>query len=288
MVGKDEFSELAGTFNGMLGRLELAFTRLGQALEQQRRFTADASHELRTPLTIIKANTSLALEEERSNAEYRRALEAADRAADATNRIVQDLLLLARGDAGQLRMELRPLHINEVLERAVEAFESFSTAPIAREWTEPSLLVPGDSHHLLRLFSNLLENAVRHTPPTGRITVTAGAEGDSAVVRITDTGEGIPPEHLPHVCERFYRVDAARARRHGGTGLGLAICQSIAEAHHGSLAIESVVGLGTTVIVRLPGPVIPPSDDPAPPRERTSGAVGAASPRGSVPRASGS
>jgi heavy metal sensor kinase len=262
--GKDEFSELAATFNGMLGRLERAFTQLAQTLEQQRRFTADASHEIRTPLTIIKANTSLALEEERSNAEYRRALEAADRAADTTTRIVQDLLLLARGDAGQLSIEPHPVRMNEVLERAVEAFRGTPAAPIAMELSKPSLTVPGDSHHLLRLFTNLLENAVRHTPPTGSITVTAGAEAGSVVVQVRDTGEGIPPEHLPHVCERFYRVDAARTRRHGGTGLGLAICQSIVEAHDGWLTIESVVGDGTTVTVRLPGPITLAGDDPAP------------------------
>src|SRR5713226_7248106 len=147
----------------MLGRLERAFTQLAQTLEQQRRFTADASHEIRTPLTIIKANTSLALEEERSNAEYRRALEAADRAADTTTRIVQDLLLLARGDAGQLTMDPRPVRMNALLERAVEAFRGTPAAPIAIELSNPSLTVPGASHRLLRLFTNLLENAVRHT-----------------------------------------------------------------------------------------------------------------------------
>jgi two-component system, OmpR family, sensor kinase len=250
--GKDEFAELAATFNGMLGRLEQAFTHLAQALERQQRFTADASHELRTPLTIIKANTSLALEEERSPVEYRRALEAADHAADTTNRIVQDLLLLARGDVGQLRVDPHPIRIGDVLERAAAAFRDPQRPSIAVELSDPSLTAPADPDHLLRLFGNLLENAVRHTPKTGSITVSADAEGDGLVARVRDTGEGIPPEHLPHVCERFYRVDAARTRRQGGTGLGLAICQSIVEAHHGSLALESVVGEGTTVTVRLP------------------------------------
>ena len=118
--------------------------------------------------------------------------------------------------------------------------------------------------HLLRLFSNLLENAVRHTPPSGRITLAAANEDDGVVVRIEDTGEGIPAEHLPHVCERFYRVDASRTRGHGGTGLGLAICQSIVEAHHGSLSIESIVGKGTTVTVRLPLSLMPADQPPAP------------------------
>jgi heavy metal sensor kinase len=270
--GKDEFSELAGTFNGMLGRLEQAFTQLAQALahqaaalEQQRRFTADASHELRTPLTIIKANTSLALEEERSNAEYRRALEAADRAADTTTRIVQDLLLLARGDAGQLRLEPRPIRIGELLERAVEPLRRSPGPSIAIERSDLPMEVSGDPHHLLRLFSNLLENAVRHTPAPGQITISVEVEENNLAVRVRDTGEGIPPEHLPHVCERFYRVDAARARPRGGTGLGLSICQTIVEAHQGSLTIQSIVGRGTTVTVRLPGPIVRIQDEPGAP-----------------------
>jgi heavy metal sensor kinase len=253
--GQDEFSELSCTFNGMLSRLEQAFGRLAQALDQQRRFTADASHELRTPLTIIKANTSLALEAERSNVDYRRALMAADRAADTTARIVRDLLLLARGDAGQLRLDLRPVQIGELLERAVEGFCSAEHAPIAVELPEPSIMVSGDPHHLLRLFSNLLENAVHHTPATGRVTLTVEIEESYVVVRVRDTGAGIAAEHLPHVCERFYRVDAARTRCEGGTGLGLAIVQSIVAAHQGCLTLESSLGEGTTVTVRLPGPI---------------------------------
>jgi heavy metal sensor kinase len=284
--GKDEFSELAATFNGMLGRLERAFTQLAQTLEQQRRFTADASHELRTPLTVIKANTSLALEEERSNAEYRRALEAADRAADTTTRIVQDLLLLARGDAGQLQLEQRPVCLKELLERALEPFRRPEFASIAIDFPQPCLAVPGDSHRLLRLFSNLLENAARHTPAAGHITVTARADGESAIVRVRDTGEGIAPEHLPHVCERFYRVDTARARRHGGTGLGLAICQSIVEAHGGTLTLESVVGKGTTVTVRLPGALALMDNDSPPAQEKNFGTIDATGSRAPVSGAS--
>jgi signal transduction histidine kinase len=117
--------------------------------------------------------------------------------------------------------------------------------------------VPGDAHHLLRLLTNLLENAVRHTPASGRITLSAEASGEDIIIRVRDTGEGIPAEHLPHVCERFYRVDTARTRRQGGTGLGLAICRSVAEAHQGSLTIDSGVGEGTTITVRLP--ITPPT-----------------------------
>jgi two-component system OmpR family sensor kinase len=257
VIGRDEFSELAATFNGMLGRLEDAFTRLEQAFEQQRRFTADASHELRTPLTVIKANSSLALRGKRSATEYQQALQAVDRAADLTTRIVQDLLLLARADAGQLGIERAPARLLDLLECAVEAVRHPASAPVAVEVADASLAVSGSVHHLVRLFTNLLENALRHTPPQGSVTVAARSDGEVVVVIVADTGSGIPPEHLPHVCERFYRVDAARTRQDGGTGLGLAICQSIVEAHGGVLTLDSALNVGTTVAVRLPRAVSP-------------------------------
>src|SRR5262249_30402983 len=125
--------------------------------------------------------------------------------------------------------------------------------------------------HLSRVFANLLENAIRHTPAEGAITICARATDDAVVVRVRDTGEGIPPEHLPHVCERFYRVDAARTRKSGGTGLGLAICQSIVQAHGGSLTIESEVGEGTVVTVTLPRSPAPAAE---PERALTPGAAG--------------
>jgi signal transduction histidine kinase len=112
--------------------------------------------------------------------------------------------------------------------------------------------VEGDAAALLQVFSNLLGNASRHTPADGEIIVTAEERGGEVVVTVTDTGEGIPPEHLPHIFERFYRVDSARSRGQGGTGLGLAICQSIVQAHRGSITIESVVGQGTVVHLTLP------------------------------------
>jgi two-component system OmpR family sensor kinase len=114
------------------------------------------------------------------------------------------------------------------------------------------LRVCGDAHHLVRLFTNLLENAVRHTPPDGRVQITASAGGGQVTVDVEDTGEGIAPEDLPHVCERFFRADDSRTRASGGTGLGLAICKSIVEAHGGRLTLESEVGKGTRARVILP------------------------------------
>lgn len=242
--GQDEFSELSATFNAMLGRLEHAF-------EQQRRFTADASHELRSPLTVIKANASLALSRENLTEAHRRDMENIHQAAGVMHRIVQDLLLLARSDAGQLELPLRPTPLCEVLEIAAACVQPHGETVIRNLAGDTNLIVQGDTGHLTRLFVNLLDNAVRHTPAEGCITLTAHTEGESVIVTVEDTGCGISPEHLPHICERFYRVDASRTRAQGGTGLGLAICQSIARAHGGSLTITSVLTKGTTVRVFL-------------------------------------
>ena len=250
VTGSDEFSDLAETINGMLSRLEASFARQEQAFEQQRRFAADASHELRTPLTIIKANTSLSLSERRTAPEYEKTLRAVDTAADRMTRIVQDLLLLARADADQLVYPLVPTSLAEILSSAASVLLGADAAPIQVFLPEP-IFVLGHADSLVRLFSNLLENAVRHTSSEGRVTVTAEKIGGQIAVEVADTGAGIAPEHLPHVTERFYRVEAARTRAQGGTGLGLAICRSIAESHGGSVEVSSILGQGTTVCVTL-------------------------------------
>jgi heavy metal sensor kinase len=253
VVGGGEFAQLSITFNAMLERLHVAFQQLEESNEQQRRFVADASHELRTPLSIIKANTSLALMSERTPAEYRKALVAADDAVDRTGRIVQDLLLLARADDNQLEYPLEPTRIEDVLHRAAQGIHGDAVAPVSFVLPDPAVKVCGNPEALTRLFTNLLDNASRHTPPDGKITVTARREHGSVVITVADTGEGIAPEHLPHIAERFYRVDTARSRARGGTGLGLAICQTIVRAHDGAMRIDSILGKGTTVTITLPG-----------------------------------
>ena len=195
---------------------------------------------------------------ERPAIEYCRALRVVNDAADVMNRLVQDLLLLARGDADRVQLDLQPLEVAALFE-AVAAPRAIAPR-LEIELPEPPLAVVGHRDSLTRLLTNLLENALRHTPEDGRITLSARPEPDSVILTVADTGEGIPPEHLPHVCERFYRVDAARSRDEGGAGLGLAICRSIAQAHGGTLEIESEVGRGTVVRVRLRRSLIP---DPA-------------------------
>ncbi len=250
--GGDEFSELAATFNGLLGRLEDAFGRQARLMAQQRRFTGDASHELKTPLTIIQGNAGLALGEPQTETQYRSMLGEIDAAAGTMARLVGDLLLLARSDDGHLGRTRIELLVREVLEQAAARGSRSSGPPIRLDIPDPSLSLAGGEDELVRLFANLLDNAARHTPPDGCITVSARREGDAVVIVVADTGEGIAAHHLPHLGERFYRVDESRTRADGGTGLGLSICRGVVEAHGGEMVFESVLGQGTTVRVTLP------------------------------------
>ncbi|HEY3379690.1 MAG TPA: ATP-binding protein [Armatimonadota bacterium] len=253
VVGVDEFAHLATTINRMLGRLDMAFSQLRESVERERQFTADASHELRTPLTAIKANTSLALRGERSPAQYREALQAIDQASTNMIRLVQDLLLLARSDHEQLTLDAQQVELQALVAEAIALTHTEAPhATVLVNIAEQAQTVWADPHHLQRVLVNLLENALRHTPASGEIRIDATAQADQFMLTVTDTGEGIAPEYLPHLRERFYRVDSARARRHGGTGLGLAICQSIIAAHQGTLDIQSTPGQGTRVTITLP------------------------------------
>ena len=251
-MGNDEFSSLAETFNGLLGRVETTFREQERALEQQRRFTADASHELKTPLTVIRGNASMALSAPQDVETYRQSLTEIDRSAQTMSHLVHDLLLLARSDGGQLGQKRIELLVREILERARGGVTPGANAPITIRVEDSALSVMGNESELTRLFSNLLNNAVRYTPVDGQISVTARRQGAAITVYVQDTGIGIAPEHLAHLGERFYRVDASRARPSGGTGLGLSICKGIAEAHGGTLTFASAPGKGTAATVTLP------------------------------------
>jgi len=257
VAGDDEISELAMTFNQMLGRLQTSFSELegayanmARAYDQQQRFTADAAHELRTPLTRLRLATSSALKEAQSPEEMKRALQTADRAANSMTRLVQDLLTLAKADTGQLPLRLEPVDLRVVV---AEALENLTTdRPIESAFSDRPLMVAADAEHLQRVITNLVDNASRHTPDSGVIRVETVRAENYAVVSIRDNGEGIAPEHLPHIFDRFYRADSARARRDGGSGLGLAICKNLVEAHGGRIEIESSPGVGTTVRTIFP------------------------------------
>lgn len=244
----DELGRLARTLNDMIARLEAAFQR-------QRQFTADASHELRTPLTAIKGQIEVARARPRAPAAYQEVLARVNEEVDRLVRLVGSLFTLARADAGEIPIAAEPVAIEEIARAAVEQVRP---AAAARGVTlsldgARNVTVRGDQDLLLQLLLNLLDNAVKYTATGGH--VTAGwDEQDGSVVRlwVRDSGIGIASEHHARVFDRFYRVDAARSRAEGGAGLGLSICRWIAEAHGGSITLESALGRGATFTVRLP------------------------------------
>lgn len=255
--GDDEMSRLAQAFNQLLARLEDSFAKqksayqdLNHAFEVQKQFAADASHELRTPLSRIKLISSSTLSQQVSPEDQREALVTIERAADDMAALVSDLLELARADADQLTIRRATFVIADLITEVVDQLKQPGGPKIAYE---PSGInrATADPRIVKRIVQNLLQNAIRHTPADGLVTVRTEANPEELVLEVSDTGEGIPAEHLSRVTERFYRVETDRSRTSGGTGLGLAMVKSLAEAHGGSVHIESQVGSGTTVRVRL-------------------------------------
>jgi len=243
----DELGRLARTLNAMLDRLERAFRR-------QRQFTDDASHELRGPLSVIEAEATLALRREREAEDYREVIATIAEESRTMNRLIDQLLTLARSDAGEEPMDVEPLDLLELASETVGTLRPVADEKGVRLVCEgtAAVAIEGDPIRLRRVIANLVENAIRHTPADGTVVVRTQAESTHAVIVVADTGSGIPEAHLPHVFERFYRVDRARSRSEGGSGLGLAICKAIVEAHQGRIDVESQEGEGARFTVHLP------------------------------------
>ncbi|HEU5318635.1 MAG TPA: HAMP domain-containing sensor histidine kinase [Chloroflexota bacterium] len=242
---RGELGQLTATFNAMLASLERAY-------EAEKRFVSDASHELRAPLTAIQANLDLL--ERRPDvdaAEREEAVREAAREARRLGQLVSELLALARADAG-VPLRTEQVELDRVVLETVAAARHLTNGHELRvERIEPAV-VDGDPARLKQLLLILLDNAAKYTPGSGRVSVAMDRRDGQVCVTVRDTGPGIPADELPRVFERFYRVDAARTRDPGGTGLGLPIARWIAEQHGGAVALESVVGEGTTAVVRLP------------------------------------
>jgi heavy metal sensor kinase len=242
----DELGSLSLTLNRMLERLETAFNR-------EKQFTADASHELRTPLAVVQGETTLALQKERDARDYRKSLETIARASEHMSSITRRLLFLAR-EASDRPLELEEMNLTAFIAELAADAEALcepKNIKLQVDATE-NLPIRGDKITLQELFFNLIDNAIRHTPDGGSISVRLSRNGDKVCIAVKDRGTGIPEEHIKHIFERFYRVDKSRTRSEGGAGLGLAICQHIAELHSGTIEVESKVGEGSTFSTWIP------------------------------------
>jgi heavy metal sensor kinase len=242
----DELGRLAHTINEMIARLERSFAEV-------RRFTADASHELRTPLAAIRAEAEVALARPLSAADHQELLGSVLEECERLTRLTDQLLALAREDAGA-PAAYRAIDLSALVADVAATMRPLAQARSLRleHVAAEGLTVRGDEGRLRQVFYNLLDNAIKYTPEGGAVEVRAAAEGDAAVVSVRDTGVGIAAEHLPRVFDRFYRVDKARSRAEGGTGLGLSIARSIVLAHGGRIDLASTPGQGTVCTVTLP------------------------------------
>jgi heavy metal sensor kinase len=241
----DELGRLAAVLNDMLARLERAFTAA-------RQFGADAAHELRTPLTILKGEIGVALRSAQTPEEYRAALESCREEVDRLTALVEDLLFVARAEAGAVDRPAGPVDLGLVLDEAEPALRTLAE----REGVElalgprPPAPVGGSEPMLFRLVLNLADNAIKYAGRGGHVAVTLDAANGHAVLAVRDDGPGIAAADLPHIFDRFYRADPARSR--GGTGLGLALVRSIVEVHGGRIDVDSTPGRGSCFRVALP------------------------------------
>ena len=243
-----EFQQLATTFNHMLERLQ-------EVLEGQHRFVADAAHELKTPLTAMKGNFEVILQRPRSVEDYQEAILDNIQEVDRLTKITKSLLTLAQFKEDRPHLDMHSLNLSTLVQEVGDQFAVLAQdkdihLQIDQDFPTPVL---GDPSQLKQAIINVLDNALRHTPHGGTVTIQLKQGHPWTTLSIRNTGPGIAAEHLPHLFERFYRVDQARDRLSGGTGLGLAIVKEIVDAHKGQVTVQSIVGKATTVTITLPG-----------------------------------
>ena len=242
---ESELGQLAAVLNSTFARLEAAFA-------QQKQFASDAAHELRTPVSVVLTQTQTALARERDAASYKQTVEACQRAAQRMRKLIESLLELARFDAGQEGLKRMRFDFGKTISDSIELVQTLAAergVKIISEITPWE--ITGDAERLAQVVTNLLTNAIQYNQPGGEVRVSMASPNGLAVLEIADTGQGMAPEDLPRVFERFYRADQSRTGA-GNAGLGLSICKAIVEAHGGTIEVASVINDGTTFTVRLP------------------------------------
>ncbi|UUO04561.1 ATP-binding protein [Blastopirellula sp. J2-11] len=243
----DELGHLAGTLNRLIARLE-------RAVEEIRRFTADASHELRTPLAVLRSEAESTLRKTRSEEEYKAALRVIVEEATRLGTLADQLLTLSRQDAGITTCRSEPVQIDALLQDVIELLRPLSESRNVTLSTDQmhACEALGDDVRLSQAFFNVLENAIKYSSPASAVEVETSDAGEQVQVTICDHGVGIPANQLERVFDRFHRVDSSRNRSIGGTGLGLAITQAIIVAHQGTIELYSEPNAGTKVVICLP------------------------------------
>ena len=252
----DELAHLTENFNVMLGRLS-------DSVERIRQFSGDASHELRTPLAILKGETEVALRWAKDPEELRSTLASNLEEIDRMGRIIDDLLSLAKSDSGEMKLTITEFSLSDMLQ---DLYLSGRTLGETKDiqvhlhlQVEQEITIRGDQLLIHRMLLNLLSNGIKYTLSGGHVDISLRLDNGHAVIAFRDSGIGIDPRHLPHIFERFYRVDESRNRAIGGTGLGLAIVKAIAEAHRGRIDVVSTREVGSTFTVTLPLAGPPPA-----------------------------
>jgi heavy metal sensor kinase len=241
-----ELEQVASTLND-------AFDRLRLAVEQERRFIADASHELRTPISVLRAESEWALDRERSTQQYKEALTVGRRAALRMQDIVERLLALVRADVVPEVQEFAPVAIRALIDDVTVWLSPLAQARGVRLMLSgDAFTVKGDAEQLREALNNVIANAILYNKPGGSVTISTRETGGTARIEVVDTGIGIPADAVPHVFDRFFRVDKARSREMGGSGLGLSIARTIFVAHGGDITCTSEPGVGSMFVISLP------------------------------------
>ena len=240
-----ELQRFGNKFNLMLDRISSSYIQLSQ-------FSSDIAHELRTPIQNLRVITELELSKELPSEAHRTSLEAYMKEYQHLSKLIENLLFLARSDHGQLRLELEVINVNEEIAAVCDYYQALAEERNIYLSCTGQAYLKVDPTLFKRVVSNLLSNALRHTPAGGKVVLTIETVNQYTNIEITDSGTGIAPEHLPRLFDRFYRVDSSRTTHTGGLGLGLAIVKSIIDLHQGYISCKSELNTGTSILLQLP------------------------------------